>query len=72
MEIDKQIDSFFNTNLFKIGTYEGEVFMNTGKDEILLFKRDGTHQYLKRNELVEFICGFPYIDILKIKEERKI
>lgn len=70
--IEQKIDGFFNTNLFKIGTYEGEAFMNTGKDEILIFKRDGTHQYLKRNEFEEFIYGSPYIDILKIKEERKI
>ena len=72
MEVNKKIDSFFNTNSFKIGTYEGEDFMNTGKDEILIFKRDGTHQYLKRSEFEEFICGSPYIDILKIKEEREI
>ena len=75
MEVDEKIDSFFNTKLFKIGTYEGEAFMNTGKDEILIFKRDGTHQYLKRSEFEEFeefVGGSPYIDILKIKEERKI
>lgn len=72
MEIDKKIDSFFNTKMFKIGTYEGEAFMNTGKDEILIFKRDGTHQYLTRDKFEEFVCGSPYIDILKIKEERKI
>ena len=72
MEVSKKIDSFFNTNSFKIGTYEGEAFMNTGKDEILIFKRDGTHQYLKRSEFEEFIYGSPYIDILKIKEGRKI
>ena len=72
MEVDKKIDSFFNTKNFKIGTYEGEAFMNTGTDEILIFKRDGTHQYLKRSEFEEFLGGSPYIDILKIKEERKI
>ena len=72
MEVDKKIDSFFNTKNFKIGTYEGEAFMNTGTDEILIFKRDGTHQYLKRSEFEEFVGGSPYIDILKIKEERKI
>lgn len=72
MEVNKKFDSFFNTKNFKIGTYEGEAFMNTGTDEILIFKRDGTHQYLKRSEFEEFVGGSPYIDILKIKEERKI
>lgn len=72
MEVDEKIDSLFNTKIFKIGTYEGEAFMNTGKDEILVFKRDGTHQYLTRDEFEKFVGGSPYIDILKIKEERKI
>lgn len=49
--LNEKLKGFCDSKTLKIGNFEGEVLMNVGKDnEVLLFKRDGTHEYLTKEE----------------------
>lgn len=50
MEIDNEkLKKFCESKHLQVGHFNGEVLMNVGKDnEVLLFKRDGTHEYVSK------------------------
>lgn len=49
--VNERLKGFCSSKHLQVGRFNGEVLMNVGKDnEVLLFKRDGTHEYLTKEE----------------------
>lgn len=69
--IEQKVDNLFNTKYLRVANIDGEAVINTGRDEVIIFKRDGTHEYLSRVEFIEKLQKrgdvIDYYDILKMR-----
>ena len=69
--IEQKVDNLFNTKYLRVANVDGEAVINTGRDEVIIFKRDGTHEYLSRVEFIEKLQKrgdvIDYYDILKMR-----
>ena len=57
MEVDNEkLKKFCESKHLQIGNFNGEVLMNIGRDnEVLLFKRDGTHEYVSKERFEQML-----------------
>lgn len=57
MEVDSEkLKKFCESKHLQVGHFNGEVLMNIGRDnEVLLFKRDGTHEYVSQERFEQML-----------------
>lgn len=70
-DAEQKINNLFDSKYLRVANIDGEAVMNTGRDEVIVFKRDGTHEYLTRVEFMEKLRKrgntIDYYDILKMR-----